>query len=138
MAGYCAPRESSLTARPVTVTRPVRVRDGAGRQRYLARAIAPSNPVRRGCQPQPQRPLHVDPDRQRAEHECAARPPEPVVRTADAIGFDIYNLTQEPLAEAYATTVGKPLAFPEFGNVVAPNTTTDAAALRSPSPSSPT
>jgi hypothetical protein len=48
---------------------------------------------------------------------------------ADAVGFDVYNLTQEPLAEAYATSVGKPLAFPEFGNVVAPNTATDAAAL---------
>jgi|GEM_PF-1649173 len=47
----------------------------------------------------------------------------------DAIGFDVYNLTQEPLAEAYANTVGKPLAFPEFGNVIAPNPTTDAAAL---------
>ena len=48
---------------------------------------------------------------------------------ADAVGFDVYNLTQEPLAETYATSVAKPLAFPEFGNVVAPNTTTDAAAL---------
>ncbi len=47
----------------------------------------------------------------------------------DVIGFDDYNLNNEPKCEAYATAHGKRLIFGEVGNVLNGATDTDAQAL---------